>query len=252
MSKRAWDNPVLLVGATSGIARPLAEQLAQQRHDLVLAGRDRLELDAIAADLRLRFTVQVEVLDFDARDFASHGAFVKHVIEACDGQLATVVACHGTVTSQTEAQSDPASCQRMIDVNYGSYVSLLEPFAAWFAARGRGMIVAVSSVAGDRGRPSNYLYGSTKAALTAYLQGLRARLSKANVHVLTVKPGVVDTPMTWGRKVAGPVASPQRVARDIRRAMQRRQHVLYTPWFWRPIMAIIRAIPEPIFKRLSL
>ncbi|MFA9478913.1 SDR family oxidoreductase [Phycisphaerales bacterium AB-hyl4] len=252
MSERAWHEPVLLIGATSGIARALAERLAQQGSDLLLAGRDHVELNAVAADLRLRFDVRTATLEFDALAFGEHHGFMKQATAACENRLTAVVICHGLLVDQAEAQRDPALMRRMVDVNYTSYVSLLEAFAVWFVQRRGGMLVALSSVAGDRGRPSNYLYGSTKAALSAYLQGLRARLAKTGVHVLTVKPGIVDTPMTWGLKVAGPVASPHRVAGDIVRAMRRRRNVLYTPWFWRPIMAVIRGIPEPIFKRLSL
>jgi short-subunit dehydrogenase len=142
----------------------------------------------------------------------------------------------------------------MIDVNYTSAVSLLGLAAAHFASKKTGCICAVSSVAGDRGRQSNFLYGSTKAALTAHLQGLRNRLFRAGVAVVTIKPGFVDTAMTWGLvNPASPlVASPKRVARDMARAIERRANVVYSPWFWRWIMAIIRAIPEPLFKRMKL
>ena len=252
MSERPWHEPVLLVGATSGIARALSERLAQRGHDLVLAGRDADELDALAADLRLRFAIRTAQRVCDVLDFAGHARFVEQVIEACDGQLTAVVLCHGVLIERGEVEADPPLLRRMVDVNYTSCVALAEAFAAWFAPRGAGMIVALSSVAGERGRPSNYLYGATKAALSAYLQGLRARLASSGVHVLTVKPGLVATPMTWGRGSPGPKASPQRVARGIERAMRRGRNVVYTPWYWRPIMCIIRLIPEPVFKRLPL
>jgi decaprenylphospho-beta-D-erythro-pentofuranosid-2-ulose 2-reductase len=131
-------------------------------------------------------------------------------------------------------------------------VSLLERLAAHMQQRGGGTIAAISSVAGDRGRKSNYLYGAPKAALSVYLEGLRYRMSAHGVHVLTIKPGFVDTPMTFGRTPKALTASPHRVARDIHRALQRRRSVLYTPWFWWWIMLIIRMIPAPIFRRMSI
>jgi short-subunit dehydrogenase len=155
---------------------------------------------------------------------------------------------------QAEAQADVQRIRRTYDVNLTSAASVLEPIAAHMAERGTGWIAAVSSVAGDRGRQSNYLYGSAKAGLTAYLQGLRNRVHHHGVDVLTIKPGFVDTPMTHG--LLDPdsplVASPDRVAKDIDRAIRRRRSKVYTPWFWRGIMAIIRNIPEAIFKRLKL
>ncbi|MEX2389410.1 MAG: SDR family oxidoreductase [Phycisphaeraceae bacterium] len=252
MSDAPRAKPMLLVGATSGLARAIAEQLAQAGHDLLLAGRDRDELAALAADLRLRFAVRTAEFTFDATDFASHGPLFEQAVDRCDDPLAGVILCHGYMATQADAEADPAEARRMIDVNYCSYVALLEPAARYFQSQGQGTIVALSSVAGDRGRPSNYLYGSTKAALNTCLAGLRARLVKTNVHVLTVKPGPVDTAMTWGLKATGPPATPDRVGRDVLRALRRRRRVLYTPWFWRPIMAVIRAIPEPIFNRLKL
>jgi len=129
---------------------------------------------------------------------------------------------------------------------------VLDPIADHLARVGRGFICAVSSVAGDRGRQSNYLYGSTKAALSTYLQGLRNRLARSGVRVVTVKPGFVDTAMTFGRPGMFLVASPQRVGRDVFRAVRRGRCEVYTPWFWRGIMAAIKAIPEPVFKRMKL
>ncbi|MFP8872964.1 MAG: SDR family NAD(P)-dependent oxidoreductase, partial [Myxococcota bacterium] len=150
------------------------------------------------------------------------------------------------------AKTDALAARRMIETNYLASVSVLEACAAEFESRGRGWICAVSSVAGDRGRPSNYLYGSSKAGLSAYLQGLRARLARANVGVLDVKPGFVDTSLTWGRAGLFLVASPDRVARDAWRGIRRNRAVVYTPWFWRPIMMVIRAIPDAVFKRMRL
>ena len=155
-------------------------------------------------------------------------------------------------SGRPKSTSDEA--RRAIDLNFTSAVALLAPLASYLEGRRSGYLAAISSVAGDRGRQSNYTYGAAKAGLTAYLQGLRNRLYRSGVHVLTIKPGFVDTPMTRG--LVNPnsplVASPKRVARDIDRAIRRRRNTIYTPWFWRPIMLVVRLVPEFIFKRLKL
>ena len=237
-----------MVGASAGIGRALAAELALRGCDVVLAARDAGELQRVATDLALRHGVHAEAIAFDVGDTAAHAAF----LDAC-GALDLIALCHGHMADQASAERDFNEVRRMIELNYAACVSLLELAAAHFAARGSGSLCAVSSVAGDRGRQSNYLYGSTKAALSAYLQGLRNRLAPAGVHVLTVKPGFVDTGMTWGLLKPGSplVASPERVARDIANALERGADVIYTPFYWRFILLILRAIPERVFKRLK-
>jgi short-subunit dehydrogenase len=160
--------------------------------------------------------------------------------------------CHGYRADQQLAQKDFAESRRMIDTNYTSAVSILNLCANYFESKRQGFVCAISSVAGDRGRQSNYIYGSSKAALDAYLEGMRVRLAKAHVPVLTVKPGFVDTRMTWGLKGMFLVASPDRVAADVCKAIRKRKNVIYTPWFWAGIMLIIRSIPRFIFKRMKM
>jgi short-subunit dehydrogenase len=244
----------LILGATSGIGKAVAHCLAARGQDLIVAGRDQDELHALATDLEIRYQVAVQPACYEATDFASHGDFFSACATGSSSPLTGLVFCQGTMADQAEAERDFAMCRQMIDVNYTSAVSLLNLAAAHFAERGSGYICALSSVAGDRGRQSNFLYGSTKAALTVYLQGLRNRLARRGVTVVTVKPGFVDTAMTWGLLKAGSplVASPGRAARDIVRAIDRRANAIYTPWFWRGIMTIIQSIPEPIFKRMAL
>jgi decaprenylphospho-beta-D-erythro-pentofuranosid-2-ulose 2-reductase len=243
---------VLLTGPTSGIGAAIARELAARGASLILAGRDIEEIGKLATDLRVRFAAPVSVCPFDALDFASHRA----LLEAADAraELEGVILCHGYMVDQRAAQQDFAEVARTVDVNFKSCVSILELAAERFEQRRHGYLCALSSVAGDRGRQSNYIYGASKAALSAYLQGLRNRLAPLGVQVTTVKPGFVDTPMTWGLlKPDSPiVASPRRVARDIVRGLGRRRDVIYTPWFWRWIMLIIRGVPERIFKRLKL
>lgn len=251
---------ILLLGATSGIARAIARRLAEdsarQREPLglILAGRDLQELERLAADVRTRSGTVTATRFFDAARLETLPAFFADGVAALPGGLQGVVLCHGYMAEQKVAEADPETARRMIDINFTSAVILLERAAAHFESQKVGFIAAISSVAGDRGRQSNYLYGSTKGALTTYLQGLRNRLHRSGIPVLTIKPGFVDTAMTRGIvKPNSPLmASPEQVAADISRAISRRKDVIYTRWFWRIIMGIIRSIPEPLFKRLKL
>jgi short-subunit dehydrogenase len=253
MSKTEHET-YLILGATSGIARAVSHVLAGRGCRLVLAARNPEELQRLANDLRIRHQTAIECAAFDALDFAGHAALVERSTKVFEGELDGVILCYGYMVDQAQAQADFAEARRTIDVNFTSAVSVLERFADYFAQRHAGVIAAISSVAGDRGRQSNYIYGAAKAGLTAYLQGLRNRLFSAGVHVLTIKPGFVATAMTDG--LVNPnsplLATPQQVARVIDRALRRRRNVLYTRWFWRPIMFVIRSIPEPVFKRLKL
>jgi short-subunit dehydrogenase len=245
---------VVILGATSGIARALAHVLSRRGCRLVLAGRSRAELEKVAGDLHIRYGADCHVEPFDALDFDGHPAFFQRCLDHFGGDLMGVVLCFGYMTEQAKAQTDLEEARRTVDVNFTSAVSLLSLAANELERRRAGYIAAVSSVAGDRGRQSNYIYGSAKAGLSAFLEGLRNRLFRAGVHVLTVKPGFTDTPMTHGLVDPGSplVASPERVARDIDRAIRARKDEIYTPWFWGSILVIIRSIPGPLFKRMLL
>lgn len=251
MSERARSERVLILGATSGIAAAVAEELARQGYALTLAGRDRAELERYASDYNIRFNTDVHAEDFDATNYASHESFIQRMLAAEEG-VKGIVLCYGFMCDQSEAATDFSAAHKMIDINYTSVVSVLNEAANVMEKRGHGFLCVLSSVAGDRGRPSNYIYGSTKAALDAYLEGLRARLAKVNIPVTTVKPGPVDTAMTWGLERPGPVAPTGKVAKDIVRGIQRRCDVVYTPIIWWPIMTVIKNIPRPIFKKLNL
>ncbi|HWB08571.1 MAG TPA: SDR family NAD(P)-dependent oxidoreductase [Pirellulales bacterium] len=243
---------VLIVAALSGMGRAIAGELARRGHSLVLAARDEEELARTAADLRVRHHATVETVPFEALDFNSHPALVDAADLAFPGGLTGVVFCAGWMASQELAAADFHVAKKMIDVNYTSAVSLLNHAANLFERRRRGWICALSSVAGDRGRQSNYLYGATKSALTAYLQGLRNRLTPARVAVITVKPGCVDTPMTYGGDKLPFLVAPEVVARDVARAILRRDSVVYTPRIWRPIMTALCLVPEALFRRMRL
>ena len=242
---------VLVAGATSAIARATAAELARRGHALVLAARDVAEAEAIAADLRLRFGVAARAALLDALDFASHETLADSVLAEGDAFEGVVVAL-GWMGDTETARHDADEARRTIDINLTAVVSLLTPLADHLERRGTGFVCVVSSVAGDRGRQSNYVYGAAKGGLSVYLQGLRNRLFHAGVRVVTVKPGFVDTRMTFGLPGTFLVAAPERVARGIVRAIEGGLDVVYLPGFWGPVMRGIRAVPERLFKRLKL
>jgi short-subunit dehydrogenase len=241
---------VLILGATSAIASALARQFATHKFDLVLGGRDREELSALASDLTLRYGVRAGILPWDALDTPSHASILRSFLSEAGNALEGVVVCVGYLGDQAKGQSDWEEARRILETNFTSCVSALNILANYFEARRAGFICAISSVAGDRGRQSNYLYGAAKGGLSTFLQGLRNRLFSAHVKVTTVKPGFVDTRMTYGRPGLFLVASPERVAKGIFRAIIKGKDVVYLPWFWRFIMLLVNSIPEAMFKRL--
>lgn len=243
---------VVILGATSAMARGAANAFARRGYNLVLAARDEDEAGRLAADLRVRHGVGATALCFDALDFGGHSAFVQRCVQAADGTLAGVAFFSGYMADQKSAQECTDVARRTVDINLTAAMSLLERFAAQFEAQQSGFIAGVSSVAGDRGRQSNYIYGAAKAGFSAYLQGLRNRLHGAGVQVTTIKPGFVDTRMTWGLPGLFLVASPQTAGEAIVKAVEKRKDTAYVPWFWRCIMAIIRLVPEWQFKRMKL
>jgi len=242
---------VLILGATSPIARAVAARYARDGQPVCVAARDADEARRIASDLHIRHQVPTRAVAFDALNFDAHDAFVADVEEGL-GPIDVAVVAFGDMGDQEEAQDNFETAHRVIDVNYTGAVSICEAVARRMEAHGHGSIIGISSVAGDRGRASNYIYGSAKGAFTLYLQGLRNRLFDAGVHVMTVKLGFVDTRMTFGMETAIPVAEPAEVAEAIRQAQRRGVETFYYPRFWAGIMGIIKAIPEKIFKRLSL
>ena len=218
-----------------------------------MAVRAREENERLAADLAARFQVQAKTVPLDALDFDSHAAVVEQCMELAGGLPAGVLFFVGYMAEQREAERDFTLSRRMIDVNFTAAVSLLEPFAEAFAARGAGFIGIVSSAAGDRGKQSNYIYGATKAALSVYAQGLRNRLHPKGVTVTTLKPGFVDTKMTYGMKLPKALtASPEQAGEAICEAVLAGANEVYVLWFWRFIMLIVRSIPEWQFKKMSM
>lgn len=243
---------VLVLGATSGIGRATAGALARRGHPLYLAARDTEELERVAADLAIRHGVPVQHAAFDALAPRRHPAFVRRVVGEVGEGLAGAVVAFGYLGHQQAAQTDFREADTVFRTNFTGAASVLIPLAAHLEGQGSGFLVGISSVAGDRGRKGNYTYGAAKAALTTYLSGLRHRLAGRGVRVVTVKPGFVDTAMTFGQPGMFLVADPAAVGERIARATEKGPEVVYVPRFWRLIMAVIRAIPEPLFKRLDL
>lgn len=246
----AGTKTVLVLGGTSDIGRATALRYAEAGWVVQLAARDLMEGERIRADVTTRTGAAVTLHRLDILETASFGAFLDGLPVLPD----TAVCVIGLLGEQARGEGDPTHATLVLRSNFEGPALLLEALAARFAARGRGTLIGVSSVAGDRGRASNYIYGSAKAGLTAYLAGMRHRLARLGVTVITVKPGFVRTRMTAGMPLPGPVtAAPAEVAEAIFRAdAAGRPCSLYVRRIWWPIMTIIRLLPEPIFLRTKL
>ena len=242
---------VLIMGATSAIAEAAARLFAARGDALFLIARNRTHLDAIRADLLLRGAKAVDVAELDVNALDGHAVVLEQAWSALGAVDVTLIA-HGTLPDQAACQASPETAVREFTTNATSTIALATAIATRLEAQARGTLAVISSVAGDRGRASNYLYGAAKAAVTAFLGGLRQRLASKGVDVLTIKPGFVDTPMTAAFRKGALWASPQQVATGIVRAIDRRRSVVYLPGFWRWVMLVIRHIPEPLFKRIRL
>ncbi len=247
----AAGSGVCIVGATSAIAQETAKLYAADGARLFLVARDPAKLDAVAKDLEVRGAAAVRTIAADLVDLSGHEGIIHRATDFLDGIDIALIA-HGVLGDQREAEREFAAIQKLLRVNFESVISLLVPLANHMEERGRGTLAVISSVAGDRGRQSNYLYGTAKGALNVYLQGLRNRLAPAGVQVLTIKPGFVDTPMTAAFPKGPLFVGPDVVARGIHAAIAKGKNEVYLPFFWRGIMAAIKAIPEPLFKRLKL
>ncbi len=242
---------IAIFGAASAIAQELARLYAAEGAACFLVGRNGERLDTVACDLKARGAAAVTTAVADLADTARHAALIAQV-KAALGSIDRVLIAYGTLGDQQAGQGDTAVMVRELNVNFVSAASLLSHLADAMIPQKAGRIAVIGSVAGDRGRQSNYIYGSAKAGLGAFVLGLRHRLTKDGISVTLVKPGFVDTPMTAAFPKGALWASPGQVARDIRAAMERGAAVVYTPWFWRWIMLIIRSVPDFIFRRTRL
>jgi decaprenylphospho-beta-D-erythro-pentofuranosid-2-ulose 2-reductase len=242
---------ILIVGATSAIAEATARQYAMRGAALFLVARDAARLDSVCADLRVRGASTVHAFVMDVNHTERHGPMLAAGAHAL-GAIDVCLVAHGTLPDQSACEDSLELAMHEFQTNGSSTIALANAVAARLQAQGSGTLAVISSVAGDRGRASNYIYGSAKAAVTACLSGMRQRFRGTGVNVLTIKPGFVDTPMTQAFKKGLLWAAPSRVAAGIVRAIDRRRSVVYLPWFWHPIMLVIRNIPEFIFSRMKL
>ena len=242
---------ILIVGATSAIAEATARRYAARGARMHLIGRDGERLAMIARDLEVRGAAAVSTALVDVTQHFAADALLASAQAALEG-LDVVLIAHGMLPDQNACEQNVACLREAFEINTLSTLTLLTPLATLMQSQGHGTIAVLSSVAGDRGRQSNYVYGASKAALDAFLSGLRNRLAKHGVKVLTIKPGFVDTPMTAGFKKGPLWATPDAIASGIVRAVEGPRDVVYLPWFWCLIMMVIRGIPERLFKRLPL
>jgi len=240
---------VLLLGANSDMAVAIARKFAADKYNIILAGRDMESLQALQSDIEIRYNVKAVAVRFDVLDYSQHQFFYQQLPFKPDISICVV----GYLGDQQKATTDWIEADKTIATNYSGPVSIINIIAEDYASRKSGVIVGISSVAGERGRQSNYFYGSAKAAFTAYLSGLRNSLYKSGVHVVTVQPGFVYTKMTADLKLPAILtATPNEVAIAVKKALVAKKNVVYVKWFWRWIMLIIKLIPESMFKKMKL
>ncbi|MEM6973140.1 MAG: SDR family oxidoreductase [Pseudomonadota bacterium] len=249
MTQADAKGPVLILAARSDIGNAIAHRFAAAGHPIQLAARGAEGMEAMRADLALRHQVEVSVHALDALDIEAHEAFLDTL-----PALPEIAVCAvGLLGDQAASAADAGAATKVMRSNFEAPALLLGALANRFEARGSGVIVGLSSVAGDRGRATNYVYGAAKAGFTAFLSGLRNRLAPSGVHVVTVLPGFVNTQMTEGMDLpARLTAEPEEVALAVERAVTRRQNVIYVRRIWWLVMMIIRNIPEPLFKRMKI
>ena len=243
---------ILIVGATSGIAEAVARRYAQQGARLFLTARNKIRLQTLSTDLAARGAREVQTFIVDANDSDRMSQMMDAAWEAF-GTVDVALVAHGTLPDQQRTEIEIQYAIAEFRNNAESVIVCLALLAERFKSQSNGVIAVIGSVAGDRGRAGNYLYGAAKAAIDTYASGLRARLFKLGIHVMTIKPGFVYTPMTVDLNLPTRLtATPDSVAKDIQSAIENRVDVLYTPWFWRWILLIIRSIPEVLFKRTKI
>jgi len=242
---------ILVIGATSSIAQETSKIWATEGAELFLVGRNAEQLDVISKDMKIRGASKALIYPMDANDFDMHLPMLNAAFESLQN-IDVVLIAHGTLSDQEKCEQLVSLTINEIKTNGLSVIALLTQLANRLESQGTGTIVVLSSVAGDRGRQSNYVYGSAKSMVSTFLSGMRQRLNKSGVNILTVKPGFVETPMTASFTKGVAWVKPDRVAQDIHKAILRKKSVLYTPQFWFYIMLVVNHIPETIFKKLKI
>ena len=241
----------IILGASSPLARAFAFAIAKPQQKIILVGRDTDDLTVIGQDLTLRTHAKTHVITSDVLHHDQHATLVNQCCRLLSKQPLHIFCAIGMMPSQRELNDDATLLTQTLHTNGSSLISLLHCFADALERRGEGSLTVLSSVAGERGKPSNYVYGAAKAAVSVYLEGLRARLHRHGIPVLTVKAGPIDSSMTWNLAMATSVARPDDLARAIRQAWRRKKNVLYYPYYWRWIMMVIRHLPEAVLKRID-
>ena len=240
----------IILGASSSMARNFTRRLAEEGNSLILTGRDKDDLARLSADCLARGAAHCESFLIDARDAKSFTPIIKQA-----GLTEGILSCAmfiGSMPEQSDIDADPSLIDGVIADSFTGPARFLQLLAPLMEERGGGTIVGVGSVAGDRGHLGNYVYGAAKAGFATYLSGLRNRMGREGVHVMTVKPGPVDTAMTWGLGPQPFMTTPEGVASDIFKGMRKKRNVVYTSGIWWLVMMVIRNIPEPIFKKMSI
>lgn len=242
---------ILVIGATSAIAEATVRIWAQRGNQLFLVARNEERLNLVTKDLKVRGAPKVHNYCMDANDFDQHLPMLDIVYEVF-GAIDIVLIAHGTLSKQKECEQSVELTMKEIKTNALSVVALLTHLANRFERQGNGTIAVISSVAGDRGRASNYVYGSAKAMVTTFTSGLRQRLYKSGISVVTIKPGFVETPMTADFKKGLLWTTPGAVSEKIVNYIDHQKNEIYVPGFWRVIIFFIKLIPQNIFKKLEL
>lgn len=242
---------ILIIGANSAIAKATARLYAQANDSLFLLGRDVKQLAMLKADLEVRGAASVDFARFDALQFASHEALIEQAVDAL-GHIDIVLISHGSLPDQSLCERDFDAALEAFNINALSVISLLTHVSRILVQQQNACIAVVTSVAGVRGRQSNFVYGAAKAMVSTYLQGLRGRLFPHNVNVVDIKPGFVDSPMTAHLSKGALWAMPDQIAERIVRGIEKKHTTVYAPGFWRLIMIIVSSVPEFVFKRLKI
>jgi decaprenylphospho-beta-D-erythro-pentofuranosid-2-ulose 2-reductase len=240
---------VLILGATSDVAMALARKFASEKYNIILAARSAGRLKPLQSDLIIRHEINCDIYEFDALSFDHHALFISSL-----PALPEITICaFGYLGNEDEGRSQLSETLSILNSNYTGAVTILNTVASQYKFKGQGCIIGISSVAGERGRSSNYIYGSAKAGFTAYLSGLRNDLFKDNINVITVLPGFISSKMTAHLSLPKILTStPDQVSTIIYNAFKKKKNVVYVKWHWQWIMLVIKLIPEFIFKRLKL
>ena len=243
------EKTVLIIGGNSDVGKSIARDFSKLGSNIILTSRKKGQLDSFKSDLEIRYSIKCDLEFFDVLDFNSHESFYNNLKKKPN----IVISCIGYLDNQEKSENSFEESLKSIQTNFTGLVSILNIVSNDFENRKSGIIVGISSVAGDRGRGSNYIYGSSKSGFTSYLSGIRNRLFNSGVKVITVKPGFIKSKMTNHLDLPKILtATPNEISFDIIKSIKKKKNVVYTKWFWKWIMIIIKIIPESIFKKLNL